>query len=139
MYIYLTSTSSTEFFSFNSITNFKVKLPKTLKLTPFGNFSVALLDIDLPKLQQNYSAKYITLYTSICQPSISETGLKPVLHRIYFSHFRSGKPLTFFPLKYISLNTEALDVIDLYLIDDTGRPPSFRPGQLSCTLHIKEN
>lgn len=137
MYIYLTSTASDDYFSNNSVTNFRVKLPKALKLAPFGHYAVALVDIDLPKLRQNYTSKHISIYSSICQPSITDSGLKPILHRVFYSYLRSGRPLSLDPLRYVPLNTDSLDVLDMYLLDDTNVPPSFRPGQLSCTLHIK--
>lgn len=139
MYIYLTSTASLEYFPNNSVTSFRVKLPKPLNLKPLGRYSVALLDIDLPKFQQNYAAKHITLFSNMCQHSVSDNTLKPILHRLFFADLRSGRPQILQSPRYVGLNSENLDIIEIYLLDELNQPPSFRPGQLSCTLHIEES
>lgn len=138
MHLYITSTTSRDIFPGNNVNKFNLKLPRNLNLTPHGAYSIALLDIDLPRFHADYTAKYITIYSSLCQPCVYKDAQRPVLARLYFSDMKTGKPFhALFP-RYVPLNTDSIDCLDLFILDDRDLPPSFKPGQLTCTLDIRK-
>lgn len=138
MQLYITSTTSRDIFPGNNVNKFITKLPRNLNLTPHGTYSIALLDIDLPRFQPDYTAKYITIYSSLCHPCIYNASQRPVLTRLYYSDMKIGKPFHAQYPRYVPLNTDTLDCLDIYMLDDRDLPPSFKPGQLTCTLDIRK-
>ena len=139
MYLYVSSGQSDQFFLVNTTSAFRVILPKRLNLTPRGRWRVAILDIDLPRFQDNYKTAYITINSSVCEPSFVNTALRPTLNRVYFNDLLRGRPVTFDSPRYVKLTGDGLDVIDIYLTDSNGESPSFTRGTVACTLHLAED
>jgi len=139
MYIYLSSDQSDSYFTANNTATFKVKLPKTIHLSDNSKWSIAILDIDLPRFSDGYKTDYITINSPICEPSIVGNTLSPILDKVYFWYVSKGKPVTFATPRYIPLSVNVLDTIYIYLRDSTGHAPSFKAGHLTCTLHLSES
>ena len=138
MFLYVSSDTCQEIYPGNSSTHFRVKLPKPIKLKNFGEWSIALMDIDIPKLAEDYKPKFFVIHSSLCTPTVFQASLKPVLHRLFYTQIKTGRPLTIDNPRYVPLNTKSLDIIDLYITDDQGLTPSFRPGSSTCTLHLSK-
>ena len=136
MYLYLNSSSHKRLFPSNIASNFTVKTPKVLDVSPSGGCSIALLDIELPEFADNYKTKYISVYCSLCQPSLHGAELRPVLTRLYFNDVKHGGPFRFDTPRYIPLNTGSLNYFNIFILDDKDLPPSFNVRELLCTLHI---
>lgn len=137
MYLYLTSDCNADVFPENTASSFRVKLPKTLDLKEKNcSWSIALIDVDMPKLSGDYKPNFITFESSVCAPSIYKLGLRPVLHLLYYPQIRRGFPIIIENPRYIQLNTKSIDVIDIYLTDDKDEKVSFSTGHLTCTLHL---
>lgn len=137
MYLYLCSDSCTDIFPDNNASDFRVKLPKTFFLRDQNcSWSIALIDVDLPKLVAGYKPRFITFESRTCASAIYKTDLRPVLQRLYHFQIRKGTPVIIDNPRYVQLNAKSLDVIDLYLLDDQGARVSFAPGPLCCTLHL---
>lgn len=139
MYLYISSEQSDDYFTDNTSTRFRVRLPKKLNLTPRGQWSIALLDVDMPKCLENYKTTYITINTNICEPSLVNTVLRSTLNRVYFNDVSKGRPVYFDNPRYVKITTDFLDVIDIYLTDSEGNIPSFKQGPVSCTLHLQHD
>ena len=135
MYIYIDSSNSTPYFDDNTVTSFRIKLPKQLKL--YGRWEVALVEIDLPSLAANYDTDYITVNTSLCTESVINGGLRPMLRRLYRDQLRHGRIITFSKPYYVPVNADEVDVIAIYLIDASNGKPAFLTQQLYCTLHVR--
>ena len=138
MYIYLSSNQSDNFFIGNTASGFRVKLPKTLYLHGKSQWYLAILDIDLPPFSNTYKTNYITINSSICEPSTVNTSLFPILNRVYFNQLSKDNFVVFDTPRYVRLSVDVLDTIDIYLKDSTSNAPSFDEGQVSCTLHLVE-
>ena len=136
MYIYLSSKQSDNFFIGNTSSGFRVKLPKALYLHEKSRWYLAILDIDLPMFNSTYTTDYITINSSISEPSTVNTALCPILNRVYFKQLSNGNPVIFDTPRYVKVTVDMLDTIDIYLRDSSNNPPSFREGQVSCTLHL---
>ena len=138
MFVYISSDVDKEnYFPGNTPTSFRVKLPGRVTFRPQGQWEVALLDIDLPRPIDKYNAIYITINSSICKPSPVNAILAPVLNRVYFNQINRGAPVHFDNPRYIPLCVEGLDIIDIYLTDNTGIYPSFKQGKVNGTLHFR--
>ena len=138
MYIYVSSHQSNEYFTDNTAVAFRVRLPKRLNLQQSWEWSLAILDISLPKFTDEYKTDYITINSRTCEPSIVNTALQPILNRIFTKELQEGSPVTFDTPRYVRLTQDILDTVDIYLTDSQGRAPSFTPGHVSCTLHLTE-
>lgn len=134
MYIYLNSDGCKKFFSGNSVTSFRTILGKTLHLK--GKWEVAILDIDLPNFEAGYNTDFITVNTHICQESVFDDSLRPILLRVYKHELRRALRVTY-PM-YVPINTDTLASIGLYLKDSSDNEPSFSRGHLRCTLHLRQ-
>ena len=138
MFVYLSSDANTSHYDDNSSTSFRVKLPSIVQLKPLGGWSVALMDIRMPPLADNYKPGHLSVLSSICKPSVVNSTLKPVLQRLFLEDVKDW-PVTIKVPRYVQINCESLKEIDIHLIDSEGNPPSFQPGKLTCTLHIKKS
>lgn len=138
MYIYTSSSENPDYFTGNTATDFRVKLPKTLHKRHNTQWSLALLDIHIPDFSTNYTTDYITVGTPVCEESIDNASLRPVLNRVYASQLETERFLTFDSPRYIRLTVDTLDTIDINLTDSTGGKPSFAQGRVTCTLHLLE-
>lgn len=139
LYLYISSKSCEHLYPDNDSSNFRVRLPTVIRLQGTKPWSVALLDIDLPKPETDYKPVYIVLSSSVCAPTVYHTTLQPVLQRIYFQEIKSGKPLRFEAPRYVPVNIASLEIFDLCIFDDKGQRPSFKSGHLSCTLHLRQD
>ena len=138
MYLYITSEQSSRYFTDNTNTRFRVRLPKKLDLTPKGQWCIALLDIDMPRFEEDYKTSYLTVNSNICEPSYVNTSLIPTLNRIYSVEMSRGRPVYFDNPRYVKITSDFLDVIDIYLTDSKGDSPSFKDGDVICTLHLEK-
>lgn len=134
LYLHLTSDCNLDIFPENTANAFRVKLPQTLELN--GVWTIALLDVDMPKLVEDYKPKWITLQSTLCAPSVYKTDWKPVLQRFYYYHVKKGSPLVMERPRYVLVNSRNIDFIDLFILDESGEKASFKRGHLSCTLHL---
>ena len=136
MYIYLSSNQSDNFFIGNSPAGFRVKLPKVLYLSEKSHWHLAILDIDLPQFNQSYTTDYITINSSLCEPSVLNGSLCPILNRVYVKQLIKNSSVFFDAPRYVRLSVDVIDTVDIYLRDSTGNIPSFKEGTVSCTLHL---
>lgn len=136
LYLYLSSNSCKDIYPSNNANAFRVKLPQTLHLYEAEKWSVALLDINLPKLEEGYKPGYITLESSVCKPSVYKNGSRQVLHRLYFSQIRKGSPIMISSPRYVQLNVSHIDTFDMCITDSSGQIEPFKKGTVDCTLHL---
>ena len=139
MYLYLSNNQSDQLYSGNTASMFRIKLPTKIDVQPRGEWEVAILDIDLPALSEKYSPSYITINSKICISSVFNSTMRPMLNRVYGNELLKGSPHYFDCPRYVPLSVESLEHVDIYLIDSKGITPSFKEGQVSCTLHIRQN
>ena len=132
MYIYLSSNDSKSIYHDNTATNFRSRLARPLSLR--GDYEIAIIDLTFPEFNTNYNPSHITLKSSICEDSCADDTLAPILLRVFKINNRLvdiAEP------RYIRLNTQSLCTIDIHLSDAQGLRPSFKRGEVCCTLHIR--
>lgn len=132
--MYISSNTCKDIFPGNNAANFIVKLPQPLYLR--GKWTIALLDVDMPKLSDNYKPQYIILQSSVCTPCIYNECLSPIIQRLYYSEVRKGQPIYVTNPRYLTVNNNILQNFDMYITDDQGNKASFKDGTLECTLHL---
>lgn len=133
MYIYLSSGDSQHIFPDNRPTSFRVRLSRPLNLhTPH---EIALVDAVFPKFKDGYRTGYITVKSSLCEDSLIDSTLSPVLARIFSPNQRT---VDIYQPRYMHLNTSHIYTIDIHLSDTQGQEPSFETGLFYCTLHIRK-
>lgn len=135
MYFHISSDQSSSYFSNNCSSAFRVKMPYTINFESENQYEIAVLQINTPPLKSNYKPKYITINTNICESSIIDNTLRPVLRLMHVDSF--GEPTEFSAPQYLNVTSQSLDLIDLYLTDDTNNEPSFEDGVVFATLHIR--
>jgi hypothetical protein len=100
-----------------------------------------MLDIKTPQVQDGYKGETITVLCDICSVSYHEDDLKPVLHVINRTRrdVSAGNGINHVVTtpRYVNISAGKVEYINVYLIDETGAPPSFKSGSLRCTLHIR--
>jgi hypothetical protein len=136
MYLYLSSDSCKEIYPSNAPDEFRVRLPQALHLSEPDSWSLAILDVHLPRFSTGYKPKFIVFESTVCTPSVYESSLRPILQRLYFHELRRGLPVRILSPRYVTVNTKDLHTFDLYLRDENGSRISFNSGHLSCTLHL---
>ena len=134
MYIY--AESGTDLYKENDPSDFRIDLGSALELK--GDWEVAVLDIDIPKMKKNYSPLYINLYSNICSESIMDGIQRPILYRLFKGNFRGGKALSITTPRYVPLKSNSLRTIGIYILDHKGEKPSFESGRTTCTLHLRK-
>lgn len=139
MYFFLTSDSNREYYPANTVNSFRVKLPNHFSLHTSDNWSVALLDISLPRLTTGYTPDFITVNSPLCHPSVVNSSLQPILRRFYYKEIGENPVIIPDSPHYMTINTASLDDIHIYLSDHNGSQPSFESGRVCCTLHFKKN
>ena len=135
MYVYVDSAASLEYFKENKAVDFRVKLAKQLTLQ--GSWEVAVVNVGFPAITSNYKAQIIYINSSICQDSVLNGTLQPILSSVHRKEFRKGH-VVFSPPSYVRVNTDQLTVLRVYLRDSEGQSPSFHSGALYCTLHFRK-
>ena len=135
MYVYVDSTASLEYFKENSPVDFRVKLSKQLTLQ--GLWEVAVVNVSFPVTGSNYKPEIIYINSSMCQDSVLNGTLQPILCSIHRSEFRN-RHVVFSRPSYVRVNTDQLTVLRVYLRDNENQSPSFQPGALYCTLHFRK-
>ena len=135
-YFYLSSDTGAALYPQNAANNFRVQLPQTLRLDPKYSWSLSVLDIDLPKFSSGYNPKYVTIETGICNLSVCRNGLSPILQRLYIDDLDKQHSITITNPRYVSLNANNFDALDIYINDHLGEPASFESGSVECTLHL---
>lgn len=135
MYIHITSDQNSDYFADNDSSAFRVKLPYTLNLNSNLRYEVALVQICTPSLKPGYKPNYITFNTNLCEASIINLSLRPILRLMHTEDF--GKPIDYAAPQYVAITSHSVDVIGLYLSDDTAAGPSFEEGPIHATLHIR--
>ena len=135
MYIYIDSNGSQTYFNDNKAVAFRIKLPKLLKF--YGQWEVALAELDMPQLESGYQTDYITLNTSLCTESVFNDSLRPVLRRIYKDQLKQTRHISYVTPYYVPVNAVEVDTIYVYLTDARQAQPSFQKGPLYCTLHLR--
>jgi hypothetical protein len=138
MYFYISSVQQPLYFNENSSNSFRVKLPVRLSAQTGEDFELALLDIQMPAFTPKSVPQYITINSQICQPSVLESHLQPVLYKLSVDLKDADKnSITIDQPRYIPLNVRDVDVLDIYIKDSDGQPASFAEGHTSCTLHLR--
>lgn len=135
MYIHISSDQSTSYFSNNSPSGFRVKMPYTINLDHGIQYEIAILQITTPPLKNQYNPKYITINTNMCESSIINNTLRPILRLMHVDSL--GETIEFSAPQYHNVTSHSIDLIDLYLSDDSNSEPSFEQGTLYVTLHIR--
>ena len=133
MYIHISNNQTKDFFAKSKPSDFRAKLPYTVNLDPDVKYEVALVDIMMPAFETGYKPEYLIVCSSICEPSIIDLSLRPILRRLKPDEI--GKSVDFVATRYVNLATASFDLIDIYLSDQTGAQPSFLKGSLYATLH----
>jgi hypothetical protein len=135
MYIHLSSDRSTAYFSNNTPSAFRVKLSYNINLDPNTEFEIALVQFWAPSFKSGYEPKYVTINTNVCEASILNLALRPILRRLHPDEF--GKAVEFSSPQYLTLTSHSLALLDFYLRDEKDSEPSFKEGEVYATLHIK--
>ena len=135
MHIYVDSTACVDYFSDNTAASFRVKLAKPLTL--FGHWEAALIAIDIPDFASNYETSYVDINCNICEESICNSKLQPVLCRLSKKEITRGREIRFSRPSYVRLTSEQISVLQVYMTDASQNKPSFRTGHCYCTLHIR--
>lgn len=136
-YFYISSDSCQDIFPENSAALFRVKLPRVIKLHKAYEWSLALVDIQIPKLKAEEKPDFLTLYCSVCTPTVYHSTLRPVLQRFYFHQLKFGRPIEIQNPRYMPISTQSLDTIEFKIEDSRGQRPIFRPVSLTCVLHLR--
>ena len=102
-------------------------------------WSLAIMDIDLPELTDGYKPSFITVNTNICETSFINCPQAPILQRLYYNQLVTNKPHIFDHLRYIPITADTLESLSIYLVDSSGARPSFKDGHSSCTLHMEKS
>lgn len=148
MYLHITSSCSKELFRNNSPTSFTFKLPRRISIDgmrgsipPPCRWEIALLDLHTPEFREGYSFTRLTLFCTSCDVSIYENDLSPVLYPVYRPRGIKGRSAGVSEVpphpRYVPLIGDCLEYLELYILDEEGRPPSFSNGELTCTLHVR--
>jgi hypothetical protein len=139
MYLYFNSEQSQSFFSNNSYSSFRIKLPKSLpNPSPGCVWTLALLDIQLPRFNKGYTTQFITVNSDITEQQILGQTLQPVLQRIYKTDLNKIKPVVFDDHRYITVTQSCITSMMIYLLDAQGQSPSFKPGILCGSCHFEQ-
>ena len=136
MYIYIDSDKNQDVFPENRNNDFRIKLPKELRLQ--GKWEVALIEVDLPKITNDYDPKYFILCTPACTENAFNDSLKPILRRVYRDQIRQNKHIHYEKPIYVPIIVDSLDIFHLYIRDDQNEPPSFQNGPSYCVLHLRQ-
>lgn len=134
-YVYISSNASKQYFPANESTHFRMTLAKPLSL--YGDWEVALTEINLPKLAQGYKPEYIAIECSFCIDSFVNGGQDQLLDRFFLSELRPSDVIRLTRPHYVKVNTDLLHTLQLNLYDETHAKPSFQSGNLHCTLHLR--
>ena len=130
-YVYLSSSTSQEYFAANTAANFTNILPKKLELQ--GSWEVALLQIHYPPSSKG---QFVKIQTDIASDVIYEDNMLPVLRRIPIT--TKGKLYTPSYPFYIPVKKDHVDRISISIINDQGQFPSFTKKPVRCTLHFRK-
>lgn len=146
MFLYISSSDSSEYFPGNKSAIFKVSLPKTIHFEEGPNL-MALVDIKFPKFTTDQSPCELTINTSLCRESHTSQKTENTLQRIYSDVLEKEQQnagsknfiFQFNPVRYIPVNVRSADIIDLYIKRSDGEKLSLMPGTTECTLHFSRS
>jgi len=136
--LYLSSRSDLQLYPENTSASFRVRLPDPIKIPESEKWTIALLDLDLPRCESSYKPSFITIHSTLCTSSVLGPARQPVLQRVYYQDIKSGRPFRFETPRYVPLNVAFLEVLDVSLYDEQGQRPTFKTGVLNCTLHLRK-
>ena len=131
LYLYITTQTSEDIYPNNEATYFRAKLPQILKLE--GTWHIALLDIDLPKLKDDYKPDFLVVSCSTCEPNYY---YGPYYN--YFGEVKSGRALRFDSPRYVRVNSRYANTIKFRIRDNRDEIPSVKQGQVICILHLRQ-
>jgi hypothetical protein len=115
--------------------DFIIELPQVVN--KFGKWEVSLSEIFFGDISIEESA-FIYVYCDICQESIVEAHLRPLLRKIHLSEdCNLTCSLKFNNLYSIPLVPNQLRRIRIYIRTEKDEKPSFLNKQVKCTLLIK--
>ena len=145
MYLYLSSSSCEEYFPENDAVRFRTRLPKTIRLAE-KRYQIALLDIKFPKFSDKQAVATVTINVDICGESYNGEGYGNILQKLYSDVVDKEQKkrgiknfvFSFDPARYVPVNTDYLDVIEVYIKRDDGKEISLASGTSECTLHLME-
>ena len=135
MYFYLSSNSSQEYFPDNKPYSFRTRLDYPVSFN--GEWEVALTSINIPRLKNDYDAEYFIVKSSLCKESFFHSSQTQILDRLFPAEMKPSWTVRFPNPQYVPINTQTTYIIDLHIYDNTGAHPSFRQGEVYCTLHIR--
>ena len=136
MYLYIDSTSSSDYFSDNSSVDFRVKLPKQLQL--YGAWELAVISVTFPALAPEYKGSVIYINTDICEESVYNSTLQCILCNVHRRDVNKERHVEFIRPSYVRLNAEHVSVLRVYLTDNKRQQPLFQSGAFYCTLHLRK-
>lgn len=141
-YLYLKSTDCLSFYPSNSPGSFYSKLPQNFYLR--GMWECALLQIQYVNsyFGNTVSPRCFYVCTDICAESVLSESKKPILRRVnnVFQSENVNQTIEadIKNVIYVPIKKEFIDVIHLYIIDDSGTPLVFSTGPLYVTLHLRQ-
>ena len=135
-YIDLCSTQSDNAFPDNTNSSFRISLPKNISLFPEEGWCVALVDMKLPQLANDYKTDFIRIEMLECQTSVDCTQIRPTLFKAYNFETDRGQHICPNPLRYVGLMSSKLNILHFNLTGSSGAAISFAPGSVYCTLHV---
>ena len=138
--LYLKSDDSLGLYPSNSPGHFYCKLPQSLNLKGFWECGILQLQFVNSYFTGTEPPKSFYVCSTICNESFLLERKIPVIRRI--SNVNGGLNQTIEidikNLIYIPIISENVDVICIYIIDDSGNPVIFSEGPLHVTLHIRQ-
>lgn len=137
MYLYVSDKDDSELFADNSVSSFRVKLPKRLEFCRGDMWELAVLDAQFPLFQDGYVAKYLVLLCNVVDVCIFRNRLVPVLSRLYFKQVEGGVSFEVQVPRYVSVNVENLDILEFRVVDDKFGEPRFEEGGVDFSLHLR--
>lgn len=128
-YLFLSSANSSDYFPFNTHSDFTVRLTERLHFP--GNWECTLIDIFFPrKLQTD-----VVIYCDLCEQSFINNTKLPVLRTVQNGYFRQFD--SFQQLVNIPIARSETQQIRIYITTITGEDPSFIDQSVHCTLLLK--
>ena len=140
-YIYISSTDSLNIYPTNSPGQFYCKLPQPLNLKGLWECSLIQLQFVNSYFAGTEPPKCFYVCSDICTESVLLERKIPVIRRISNIYgpemLNQTVEVDIKNLIYIPVICEYVDVIQIYVIDDSGKPIVFSEGPVRITLHIR--
>ena len=129
LFFFLDSRDSTEYFPFNTASNFTVKLPSYVMLE--GSWTIGLVDIKIPTIDESAEVEYLDVFCDITNESVASERKLPILRRVKKN---ANDWISFNPILYFPLKMREFDRMRIYIKSDKNGTLSFDSQPMVCTF-----